>query len=209
MKKIIKLSLILLFLSILTTQAQNVPLSGSFTVNGQTFNCSSWSPLHNPNGVDKVLVIDNASNPVSVPPTAFSSSTCTTALNSLEITKYSYAKNRENTLQLVGFLKTVFPLARANQLGRKYFGIDVVINPSNNNSILYISYTTLTAGTNTDVTQQELAQLDALIRTSTFVFPKVSGICNNVSALSLRGIDFKFDELYIKPRFSGIDTMFD
>lgn len=199
----------LLFVSIITTQAQNIPLSGLFTVSGQTFDCSSWSPSYDPNRADKILVIRNVSDATSVSPVAFSSPTCTPALNSFEMNKYSYGQNRTNTLQLVGFLKTVFPLSRANQLGRKYFDIDVFINPSNNNSILSISYTIRTAGTDTYITQQEIAQLDALIRTSTFVFPKVSGICNNVSALSLRGIDFKFDELYTKPSFSGIDTMFD
>ncbi len=183
----------------------NITSSGTFIVNGESFTSvfSLTSGTRTP-PYQLVLLFNNRS--VDVTDASLSSTTCNGIIGSLEERKYRFAKNRANSMQMFAIFKTVFPPQRCAQLTNATFSIDVSIFPSNNviNGIAY------NFDSRISITQEEIAQLDNLIRTTTnFTFPKSTGICNNISLIGLGGIDFKFNELHTNPYYNGIGTSFD
>ncbi len=183
----------------------NITTSGTFTVGGENFTSVFRAKLGVPTvPYQSILIFNNRS--VSVTPASTSSSTCNGVMGSIEQRKYRFAKNRANSMQMFAILKTVFPPQRCTQLANARFSVDVSIFP-NNNALNGISYY---FDSRISITQEEIAQLDNLIRTTTnFTFPKSTGICNNVSKISLSSIAFKFNELHTDPYYNGVGTSFD
>ena len=183
-----------------------VPMTGSFTINGETFTCVSRSFIHDPNSVDKMLRITNA-RIVYFPTSAGYSATCTPQERKREMYRYSFQYNKPNAMKMTAILKTVFSPQRCAQLGNKWFDLGASVFP-NTNAFNCTEYIITTQGTNTFVTQEEIAQLDSLIRTTTnFTFPRIKGTCSGVGDIGIGGIDFMFNELYTDPWLNGTDSL--
>lgn len=204
MKNNIKICFIiftLLFIFNTKLKAQtDITSSGTFVVNGESFTSvfrtSAMTPTRS---YQSILLFNNRS--VDVTDASTRSSTCNGAMQSIEERKYRFSKNRSNSMQMFTILKTVFTPLRCAQLINARFSVEVSIFP-NNNVINGISYH---FDSRISITQEEIAQLDSLIRTTTnFTFPKSTGICNNVSLIGIGSIDFKFDELHVLPYYNGI-----
>lgn len=177
-----------------------ITTNGQFTVNNEIFGVG----IHTLQGIrptpKQIAMV--TSNRNSIFTTAnYSSTTCSGINRSFETDKYRFSRNRGNSMQVFTILKMVFSPQRCAQLGNNYFDVSVSVFP-NNNTINETSYHFYPI---TGITQEEIAQLDRLIRTTTtFTFPKIAGICNNVSSMTLGGIRFNFNELHTNPRFNGI-----
>ena len=183
----------------------NITTSGIFIVNGESFTSSFRTSVTIPtNSYQSILIFNNRG--VNVTEASTRSPTCNGIMSGLEQSKYKFAKNRGNSMQMFAILKTVFTPQRCAQLASATFSVDVSIFPSNN----ALNSTRYHFDSRISITQEEIAQLDNLIRTTTnFTFPKSTGICNNISMIGLGGIDFKFNELHTDPYYNGIGASFD
>ncbi len=200
--------LLLFFVLYLTlnVQAQTpVTTNGSFTVNSEVFGVEFYT-LPGVRPTPRQLITVRSSRNRAFPNANYFSATCDELQHSYESRKYKFAKNRGNSMQVFAILKTVFPPQRCAQLGNNSLNVYASVFP-NNNTINDTEYEFLST---VGITQEEIAQLDNLVRTTTtFTFPKITGICTNVSSMTLESIDFKFSELHTNPRYNGIGASFD
>ena len=198
-----------MLMNITISMAQTpVPMSGSFTINGETFTCISINSAYGANSPSKILTITNA-RIIYFPESAGYSATCTPKERKREMYRYSFQYNKPNAMKMTAILKTVFSPQRCSQLGNKRFDLGASVFPSTN-AFNCTDYIITTAGTNTLITQEEIAQLDHLIRTTAnFTFPRIKGTCSTISSISLNGIEFRFNELYTDPWLNGTDRSWD
>ena len=204
----LKIVFFLLFVFYFTFNAQAqtpITVNGQFTINNQVFNVDSYMlPGFQPIPRQRIEVMSNRNR--AFPDANYFSATCDELKHSFESRKYRFAKNRANSMQVFAILKTVFPPQRCAQLGNNSLNVYASVFP-NNNTINDTQYNfDLTVG----ITQEEIAQLDHLLRTTTtFTFPKIAGICTNVSSMTLGIIDVEFNKLHTDPYYNGIGASFD
>ncbi len=206
MKLKIVFFLLFAFYFTFNVQAQTpITTNGSFTVNSEVFSVEFYTlPSAGPTPRQMIIVSSNRNR--AFPDANYFSATCDELQHSYESRKYRFAKNRSNSMQVFAILKTVFSPQRCAQLGNNNFNLHVSVFP-NNNTINDTQYNFLST---VGVTQEEIAQLDNLIRTTTtFTFPKIAGICTNVSSITIGSIRFEFGELHTNPRYNGIGASFD